>query len=50
MLPKSVTAPIGIEVSAEYGGVVILSIMAILITGSVGVMFGPIFLKKLKII
>lgn len=49
LMPKSVTTPIAMELSALSGGVVPLSIIAVAFTGVFGVIFGPILTKILGI-
>lgn len=49
LLPKSITTPIGMEVSREIGGIVSLTVSAIVLTGITGNMLGPIILKILRI-
>lgn len=49
LIPKSVTTPIGIEVSKQLGGVVPLTTVAIVITGIFGAVAGPSICKWLKI-
>lgn len=49
MLAKSVTAPIGIELSGEYGGLVVMTVISILCTGLIGAVTGPVVLEKLHI-
>lgn len=46
MLPKSVSSPIGIEISKALGGAPELSVMFSVITGVLGGVFGPAFLYK----
>lgn len=42
IVPKSITTPIGMEISKTFGGVVPITIVAIVITGIVGAVFGSI--------
>ncbi len=49
LIPKSVTTPIGVELSAELGGIPQITIAAIIISGVTGVIFGPIIFKLFKI-
>ena len=49
LLPKSVTTPIGVEVSRALGGVPAITAIAIIITGLFGAMALPAFLKKLGV-
>ena len=45
LLPKSITTPIGMSVSGSYGGIVSLTIAAIVITGILGAITAPIIVK-----
>lgn len=45
LLPKSITTPIGMSVSESYGGIVSLTIAAIVITGILGAITAPIVVK-----
>lgn len=49
LLPKSITTAIGMGVSAELGGYVALTVLAIILTGLVGSMFAEPILKLTKI-
>lgn len=49
LVPKSVTTPIGISISSQLGGVVPITVLAIIITGIVGAVFGPTICKIFKI-
>lgn len=49
MIPKSVTTPIGIEISNQIGGVPSITVMSIIITGNVGVVMAGLLFKMLKI-
>tara|TARA_Y100001933_G_scaffold232629_1_gene251358 strand:- start:402 stop:1085 length:684 start_codon:yes stop_codon:yes gene_type:complete len=49
LMSKSITTPIGIEVTKQLGGIVPLAIAAIIITGVLGALIGPGLLKLLKI-
>jgi predicted murein hydrolase (TIGR00659 family) len=49
LLPKSITTPIGIEVSEQLGGDPSLTIVAIIITGTTGAVTGAFFLRLFKI-
>lgn len=49
LLPKSITTPIGMSVSESYGGIVPLTIAAIVITGIIGAITAPIIVKVLKL-
>lgn len=49
LLPKSVTAPIGMGISAQHGGIVALTVASIIITGIFSSIFADIFLKIFSI-
>lgn len=49
LIPKSVTVPIGIEVSKELGGVPAVTAAAIILTGILGAIIGPFICKFFKI-
>ena len=49
LLPKSVTTPIGIEISSQLGGIIPITVLAILITGIIGAVIAPIVCKVFKI-
>ena len=45
LIPKSVTTPIGIEVSKQIGGVPSITVAAIIITGIIGAVIGPMICR-----
>lgn len=49
LVPKSVTTPIGIAVSSQLGGLVPITVLAIIVTGITGAVFGPAICKLFKI-
>ncbi len=49
LLPKSITTPIGISISESYGGLVPLTITAIVITGITGSISAPFVIKFARI-
>lgn len=49
LVPKSVTVPIGIEVSSQLGGISAVTTAAIILTGILGSIIGPGLCKLLKI-
>lgn len=49
LIPKSVTTPIGIEISSELGGLVPITVLAIVITGICGAVIGPTICKIFRI-
>lgn len=49
LLPKSITTPIGISLSEVIGGIPALTVVSIILTGIIGAMFSPFFLKLSKV-
>lgn len=49
LLPKSVTTPIGVEISRTLGGIPAITAIAIVITGLFGAICLPSFLKRLGV-
>lgn len=49
LLPKSVTTPIGMEVSSQLQGIVPITVLAIIISGISGAVLGPIICKLFRI-
>ena len=49
LLPKSVTTPIGIELSNQLEGIVPITVLAIIISGITGAVIGPSVCKIFKI-
>jgi len=49
LLPKSVTTPIGIELSKQMGGIVPVTVLSIIITGISGAMMAPAVIKLAKL-
>jgi len=49
LIPKSITTPIGIELSKQIGGIPPVTVAAIIITGIMGAVLGPFICKSLKI-
>lgn len=45
MLPKSVTTPIGIEISKQIGGIPSVTVAAIILTGIFGAVTGPLICR-----
>lgn len=45
LVPKSVTTPIGIEISKQIGGLPSITVAAIIITGIIGAVLGPVICK-----
>lgn len=46
---KSITTPIGVEVSSKLGGIVAITVSAIIMTGILGAVIGPTILKLFKV-
>lgn len=49
LIPKSVTTPIGVEVSKQLGGIPAVTVVAIVLTGIIGAVAGPFLCKVFKI-
>lgn len=49
MVPKSITTPIGIEVSKQIGGIPPVTVTAIVITGIMGAVTGPLVCRIFRI-
>lgn len=49
MIPKSITTPIGIEISKQLGGIPAITVVVIIITGIMGAIIGPLVCKAFKI-
>lgn len=49
MVPKSVTTPIGIDISTQLGGIPAVTVIAVIITGILGAVAGPAICKLFKI-
>ena len=49
LVPKSITTPIGIELSRQIGGIPPVTVAAIIITGIIGSVIGPFLCKAFKI-
>lgn len=49
LLPKSITTPMGIEVSRTLGGLIPLTVFSILITGVLGVILAPLLLSFFRV-
>lgn len=46
---KSITTPIGVEISSKLGGIVAITVSAIIMTGILGAVIGPTILKFFKV-
>ncbi|MGE5458046.1 MAG: LrgB family protein, partial [Methanococcaceae archaeon] len=49
LAPKSVTTPIGIEISKQIGGLPAITVAAIVITGITGAVLGPFICRRFRI-
>ena len=49
LLPKSITTPIGMSLTAEIGGIEALTVVSIILTGIIGAMFSPQLIKVFRI-
>jgi len=49
LVPKSVTAPIGMEISRQLGGLPAVTVAAIVITGIIGAVLGPFICRCFRI-
>lgn len=49
VLPKSVTTPIAMEISSQLGGIVPVTIVAVIISGITGAVFAPFLIKLFKV-
>ncbi|WP_445475939.1 LrgB family protein [Methanococcoides methylutens] len=49
MIPKSVTTPIGIEISNQLGGMPSITVAGIIFTGIAGILMGPMVCKLFRI-
>lgn len=49
LIPKSITTPIGVEVSQQIGGIPSITITAIIITGILGAVSAPMIFKIFRI-
>lgn len=49
LIPKSVTTPIAVSVSSAHGGVVPVTVVAVIFTGILGSMLAPVLIKLFRI-
>lgn len=49
LIPKSVTTPIGLEISKQLGGIPAITVAAIVFTGIVGAVMGPLICTVFRI-
>lgn len=49
LLPKSVTTPIAMSISQQLGGIVPVTVAAVVVTGITGAVFAPTFIKLFRV-
>ena len=49
LIPKSITTPIAVEVSAAHGGIVPVTVIAIIFTGILGSIFAPLLIRIFQV-
>lgn len=49
MIPKSVTTAIAIEISAQAGGIIPITVVAVILTGILGAVFAPLLIKLFRV-
>ena len=49
LVPRAVTSPIAMEISAALGGIVPVTVAVVIFSGIIGAVFAPIFIKALKL-
>ena len=49
LLPKSVTTPIAISISQAHGGIVPITIVAVIFTGILGSVFAPLLIRLFRV-
>lgn len=49
LIPKSVTTPIAMEISQQQGGIVSITVAAVIVTGIFGAIFAPTLLKLFRV-
>lgn len=49
LLPKSVTTPIAISIAQAHGGIVPITVVAVIFTGIMGSIFAPLLIKLFRI-
>ena len=49
MIPKSVTTPIAMEISHQHGGLVAVTVAAVIFTGILGAILSPLLIKIFRI-
>ena len=49
LLPKSVTTPIAVSIAQPHGGIVPVTVMAVIFTGILGSVLAPVFIRVFKV-
>lgn len=49
LLPKSVTTPIAVSIAESHGGLVPVSVIAVIISGILGSMFAPLLIRLFRV-
>lgn len=49
MIPKSVTTPIAMEISRQGGGIVPVTVAAVIVTGILGAILSPVLIKLFRV-
>ena len=49
LIPKSITTPIAVEVSAAHGGIVPMTVIAVIFTGILGSIFAPLLIRIFQV-
>ncbi|GFI08978.1 MAG: LrgB family protein [Lachnospiraceae bacterium] len=49
LIPKSITTPIAVEVSAAHGGIVPVTVIAVIFTGILGSIFAPLLIRIFQV-
>lgn len=49
LLPKSVTTPIAVSISGGHGGIVPITVVAVILTGIMGSMLAPLLIKLFRV-
>lgn len=49
LLPKSVTTPIAVSVAGSHGGIIPITVVAVLFTGIMGSIFAPLLIKLFRV-
>ncbi|MCI9018200.1 MAG: LrgB family protein [Lachnospiraceae bacterium] len=49
LIPKSITTPIAVEVSGAHGGIVPVTVIAVIFTGILGSIFAPLLIRLFQV-